>query len=85
MRTRRSWRNQNRLFKEHCGIPEKKPEHSFVINRHGAMTYCKYGSIATYANKTQAGNKCASLRLLGYDCFVSFSHPFLILLNTVTT
>lgn len=60
----------------------KEPLHSFRPVRRGGEAYCKYGSLATYANRTQANNKCEALKVLGFDCYVSFDHPFLIILNS---
>jgi hypothetical protein len=63
----------------------KHPEHSFnEINsrRMGKiMAYHNYGGLKTYSNITQAENRVQLLKSLGFDCFRTFSHPFLILLN----
>lgn len=59
----------------------KPPLHSFQPIRNGSLGYHKYGSLATFANRTQANNKCELLRSLAYDCYVTYNHPFLIILS----
>lgn len=57
-------------------------EHSFTSGSTGnGKMYMHYGKLKTYANKTQAENKVKQLRDLGFDCFVSFKWPFVILLT----
>lgn len=53
----------------------KKPEHSFTKNG----VYLNYGIVKTYANKTQCQVRIALLKSLGYDCYMSYDWPFIIL------
>lgn len=61
----------------------KHPEHSFNELNHRRMgkieAYYNYGSLKTYANITQAENRVKLLRELGFDCFRTYAHPFLII------
>lgn len=52
----------------------------FKAARYGKMLYAEKGSIKTYANLTQATNKCDKLKADGLNVAVSLSHPFVIML-----
>lgn len=62
----------------------KEPEHSFKEIRGKRLAYHNYGSLKTYANITQCEKKVAELRLLGHNCYRTFTRPFLILLDRET-
>lgn len=63
----------------------KVEKHSFVMNprnfRH--KEYHEYGVLKCYANKKQADNKIAQLRLLGFDTGKSKNHPYTIILSEI--
>lgn len=50
--------------------------------RNGQVVYSKDGKFATgYANKTQAISRYEKLKNDGVDCYITFSHPFYIVIN----
>ncbi|MES2382433.1 MAG: hypothetical protein V4538_15405 [Bacteroidota bacterium] len=56
-------------------------EHSFTSGTTGnGKMYMHRGKLKTYANRTQAENKVKELSKIGFDCFVSFKWPFIIIL-----
>lgn len=57
----------------------KKEKHSFEAIRGGVLAYHNYGSLKTYSNRTQADKKVQELKELGYNCFVRYSWPFIII------
>lgn len=57
----------------------KEPQHAFIEIRGNRMAYHEYGRLKTYANITQAEKKVCDLVALGFNCYRTYTYPFLIL------